>query len=49
MSQANARVGLVRGADRRQSIYQALDLVRADIEPKLRAQVLLKPNFLMGC
>jgi uncharacterized protein (DUF362 family) len=48
MSQANARVGLVRGADRRQSIYQALDLVRADIEPKLRAQVLLKPNFLSG-
>ncbi len=44
---AKARVGLVhRAADRRRGVYQALDLVRADVEPKLRDQVLIKPNFL---
>ena len=43
---AKARVGLVQGADRRHGIYQALELVRADVEPKLRSQVLIKPNFL---
>jgi len=41
-----ARVGLARREDRRQNIYRALDLVRADVIPKLRDQVMLKPNFL---
>jgi uncharacterized protein (DUF362 family) len=41
-----ARVGLVRGEERRTSIYRALDLVRNDVEAKLADQVMLKPNFL---
>jgi uncharacterized protein (DUF362 family) len=45
---AQARVGLARSEDRRASIYRALDLVRADVEAKLAAQVMLKPNFLSG-
>lgn len=46
MTKQSARVGLSRREDRRQNIYRALDLVRADITPKLREQVMLKPNFL---
>ncbi len=41
-----SRVGLVQGKDRRSNVYRALDLVRDDIVPKLRDQVMLKPNFL---
>jgi uncharacterized protein (DUF362 family) len=40
------RVGLAHGDDRRSNVYRALDLVRADLEPKIRPQVLVKPNFL---
>ena len=40
---AKARVGLVHGADRRSGVYQALDLVRADVEAKLHRQALIKP------
>jgi uncharacterized protein (DUF362 family) len=40
------RVGLARTGDRRQNVYTALDLVRSDLEPRIREQVLLKPNFL---
>lgn len=43
---AKARVGLVHGAERRRGVYEALDLVRSDVEPKLGGQVLIKPNFL---
>ncbi len=43
---AKARVGLVHGADRRSGVYQALDLVRADVEAKLHRQALIKPNLL---
>ena len=41
-----ARVGLARGGDRRENVYQSLELVREDIEAKVADQVLLKPNFL---
>lgn len=41
-----ARVGLSRRKNRRQNIFRALDLVRDDVTPKLREQVMLKPNFL---
>jgi len=43
---AKATVGLVHGADRRSGVYQALDLVRADVEAKLHRQALIKPNLL---
>lgn len=48
MSHLKPRVGLVHGEDRRQNIYRALDLVRQDVIPRLRSQVMLKPNFLSG-
>lgn len=41
-----ARVGLARGTDRRQTVRHSLELVAADIIPKLRPQLLIKPNFL---
>lgn len=41
-----ARVGLARAGNRRANVFQSLELVREDIEPKLAEQVLLKPNFL---
>jgi uncharacterized protein (DUF362 family) len=40
------KVGLAKTGDRRQNIFNALDLVRDDVTPKLREQVMLKPNFL---
>lgn len=46
MQDKQARVGLTRGEERRQNVRRALELVRADLLPKLRDQVLLKPNFL---
>lgn len=46
MSTSRARVGLARQSNRRQNIYRALDLVRDDITPKVRSQILIKPNFL---
>ncbi len=46
MSKAKSRVGLVRAGNRRANVYGAMDRVRADIEAKVREQVLLKPNFL---
>ena len=48
MNNYRARVGLARHADRRQNIYRALDLVRDDVTPLIREQVMLKPNFLSG-
>lgn len=41
----SARVGLARGADRRRNVFHAMELVRADLEAKLRPQVLIKPNL----
>lgn len=48
MTTKRARVGLAREGDRRRNVYRALDLVRADVTPRLREQVMLKPNFLSG-
>ena len=42
------RVGLARRQNRRENVFTALDLVRDDVIPKLRNQVMLKPNFLSG-
>ncbi len=46
MSVKKARVGLARREDRRHNVRRALELVRADVQAKLRTQVMLKPNFL---
>ncbi|MCB0107283.1 MAG: DUF362 domain-containing protein [Caldilineaceae bacterium] len=46
MATYRARVGLAREGDRRKNIYRALDLVRDDVTPRIREQVMLKPNFL---
>ena len=46
MTTKHARVGLARQSNRRQNIYRALDLVRDDVTPKVRSQILIKPNFL---
>jgi uncharacterized protein (DUF362 family) len=48
MTAKRARVGLAREGDRRRNVYRALDLVRADVTPRIREQVMLKPNFLSG-
>lgn len=45
MREKQARVGLAREGDRRKNVYTALDLVRADIEPKIAKSVMLKPNL----
>ena len=46
MTSYKARVGLTNRGNRREKTLHALELVRDDIEPKLREQVMLKPNFL---
>jgi uncharacterized protein (DUF362 family) len=46
MPKTMARVGLARREDRRQNLFHALDLVREEVVPRLRSQVMLKPNFL---
>ena len=43
---SKARVSLVHGGDRRTNVFNALELVRADVESRLAEQVMLKPNFL---
>ena len=40
------KVGLAKTGRRRSNVFQALDNIRADLTPKVREQVLLKPNFL---
>lgn len=42
------KVALTREGNRRENVFTALDLVRGDVVPKLRDQVMLKPNFLSG-
>ena len=42
----NPQVGLARRGSHRDNIYGAMDLVREDLVPKIREQVMLKPNFL---
>ncbi len=46
MNTKRSRVGLAHQSNRRQTVYRALDLVRADVTAKVRSQVLIKPNFL---
>ncbi|MEZ4861369.1 MAG: DUF362 domain-containing protein [Caldilineaceae bacterium] len=46
MTTQRARVGLAREGDRRRNVYRALDLVRDEVTPRVREQVMLKPNFL---
>ncbi len=43
---SNPKVALARRDTRRENIYAAMDLVRDDLVPRIRDQVLLKPNFL---
>jgi len=40
------KVGLAKTGRRRSNVFEALDNIRDDITPKVREQVLLKPNFL---
>ncbi|MBI1928252.1 DUF362 domain-containing protein [Candidatus Poribacteria bacterium] len=46
MTTQRTKVGLARTDNRRQNVFTALDRVRDDVIPKLREQVMLKPNFL---
>lgn len=46
MATYRARVGLAREATRRKGVFRALDLVRDEVTPRIREQVMLKPNFL---
>lgn len=46
MSKNATKVGLAKTGRRRSNVYEALDNIRDDITPKVREQVLLKPNFL---
>ena len=45
-SNTRVRVGLAHEGEQRRNVYRALDLVRSDLEGKIREQVMLKPNFL---
>ena len=40
------KVGLAKTGRRRSNVFEALDNIRAELTPKVREQVLLKPNFL---
>lgn len=46
MTTNDTKVGLAKTGRRRSNVYEALNNVRNDITPKVREQVLLKPNFL---
>ena len=46
MSQRTARVGVGRQGSRRANVREALRQVSADLRPKLRSSILIKPNFL---
>jgi len=46
MARNRVNVGLARKGTRRGNTFAALDLVRDDVTPKIREQVMLKPNFL---
>ena len=43
---SRSRVGLAQQGNRRDNVFQAMDLVRDDLIPKIADQVMLKPNFL---
>ena len=46
MSDTATKVGLAKTGRRRSNVYEALNNIREEITPKVREQVLLKPNFL---
>ncbi|MXV77277.1 DUF362 domain-containing protein [Candidatus Poribacteria bacterium] len=46
MSDTVTKVGLAKTGRRRSNVYEALNNIREEITPKVREQVLLKPNFL---
>lgn len=46
MTGTATKVGLAKTGKRRSNVYEALDNIRDEITPKVREQVLLKPNFL---
>ena len=46
MSQRTARVGVGKEGSRRANVREALRQVSADLRPKLRSSILIKPNFL---
>ena len=46
MSQRATRVGVGRNGSRRTNVCEALRQVSADLRPKLRSSILIKPNFL---
>ncbi len=46
MTGTATKVGLAKTGRRRSNVYEALDNIRDEITPKVREQVLLKPNFL---
>ncbi len=46
MTANTTKVGLAKTGRRRSNVYEALDNIRNDINPKVQEQVLLKPNFL---
>ncbi len=41
-----AKVGLAKTGRRRSNVFEAMDNIREELTPKVREQVLLKPNFL---
>lgn len=46
MDTGKTKVGLARRDNRRENVFAALDRVREDVVPRLRGEVMLKPNFL---
>ena len=46
MAMNATKVGLAKTGRRRSNVYEALNNIRDNITPKVREQVLLKPNFL---
>ncbi len=46
MSDTVIKVGLAKTGRRRSNVYEALNNIREEVTPKVREQVLLKPNFL---
>jgi len=46
MATKTTKVGLAKTGRRRSNVFEALDNIREELAPKVREQVLLKPNFL---
>ena len=42
----DTKVGLAKTGRRRSNVFEALNNIRQELTPKVREQVLLKPNFL---